>query len=152
MIKHTNGWEIAEKLKPECKGFVRNFPRATTQCMADYMKRSIRAKPNRFILHVGTNDLNSNRPPDEIAKAIIDLASELKSEKSGVSISSIIMRADKPELNKKGSEVNHHLKEMCNRKNFYLIDHIKKIKSSHLNSSRFHLNRKGANILSSSLT
>ena len=152
MIKHTNGWEIAKKLKPECKVFVRNFPGATTQCMADYMKPSIRAKPNHFILHVGTNDLSSNRPPDEIAKAIIDLASELKSEKSGVSISSIIMRADKPELNKKGSEVNHRLKEMCNRKNFFLIDHSKKIKASHLNSSRLHLNRKGANILSSSLT
>ena len=102
-----------------------NFPGATTQCMADYMNSSIRAKPNHFILHVGTNDLNSNRPPDEITKVIIDLASKLKSEKSGVSISSIMMREDKPELNKKGSEVNHHLKEMCNRKNFYLIDHSK---------------------------
>ena len=96
--------------------------------------------------------MNSNRPPDVIAKAIIDLASQLKSEKSGVSVSSFIMRADKPELNKKGSEVNHHLKEMCNRKNFYLIDHSRKNKASHLNSSRIHLNRKGANILSSSLT
>ena len=62
------------------------------------------------------------------------------------------MRADKPELNKKGSEVNHRLKEMCNRKNFFLIDHSKKIKASHLNSSRLQLNRKGTNILSSSLT
>ena len=41
MMKHTNGWEIAKKLKPECKFFVRNFPGATTQCMADYMKPSI---------------------------------------------------------------------------------------------------------------
>ena len=142
----------SEKLKPECKDFVRNVPGATTQCMADYMKPWIRAKPNHFLLHVGTNDLSSNRPPDKIAKTVIDLASELKSKKSGVSISSIIIRADKPELNKKGSEVNHHLKEMCNRKNFYFIDHSKKIKASHLNSSRLHLNRKGANILSSSLT
>ena len=85
MIKHTNGWEIAKKLKPECKVFVRNFPGATTQFMANYMTPSIRAKPNHFILHVDTNDLNSNRPPDEIATNIIDLASELKSEKSGVS-------------------------------------------------------------------
>ena len=66
-----------------------------------YIKPSIRARPNHFIFHVGTNDLNSNRPPDKIAKAIIDLASELKSEKSGVSISSLIMRADKPELKKR---------------------------------------------------
>ena len=76
----------------------------------------------------------------------------MKSEISGVSISSIVMRADKPELDKKRSEVNHYLKEMCNMKNFFLIDHSKKIKASHLNSSRLHLNRKGANILSSSLT
>ena len=96
--------------------------------------------------------MNSNRPPGKISKAIIDLASEMKSEKSGVSISSIVMRADKPELDKKRSEVNHYLKEMCNMKNFFLIDHSKKIKASHLNSSRLHLNRKGANILSSSLT
>ena len=92
MNKHTNAWEIAKKLTPECKFLVRNFPRATTQCMADYLKPLIRAKPNHLILHVGTNDLNSNRPPDEIVKAIIDLASGLKSEKSGVSISLIIMR------------------------------------------------------------
>ena len=96
--------------------------------------------------------MNSNRPPGKISKAIIDLASEMKSEISGVSISSIVMRADKPELDKKRSEVNHYLKEMCNMKNFFLIDHSKKIKASHLNSSRLHLNRKGANILSSSLT
>ena len=25
MIKHTNGWEIAKKLKSECKAFVRNY-------------------------------------------------------------------------------------------------------------------------------
>ena len=72
MIKHINGWEIAKKLKPQCKVFVRDFPGTTTQCMADYMKPSIRVKPNLFILHVETNDLNSNRPPDEIAKVIID--------------------------------------------------------------------------------
>ena len=68
---------------------MRTFPGATTQCMANYMKSWIRAKPNHFILHVGTNDLNSDRPPDEIAKTIIDLASELTSEKFDVSISSI---------------------------------------------------------------
>ena len=72
----------SEKTKTRCKVFVRTFSGATTQCMGDHMKPCIRVKPNHFILHVGTNDLNSNRPSDEIAKTIIDLASELKSEKS----------------------------------------------------------------------
>ena len=91
--------------------------------------------------------MNSNRSSDEIAKAIIDLVSELKSAKFGVSISSIIIGVI--ELNKKGSQDKHHLKEMCNRKNLFLIDHSKKFKAIHLNSSRLHLNRKGGNILSS---
>ena len=83
------------------------------------MEPSIRAKPNHFILHVATIDLNSNRPSDKIAKAIIDVASKPKSEKSGVSISSIIMGE---ETNKKGNKVNHHSKEICN---FLLIYHSK---------------------------
>ena len=84
---------------------MRIFPGATTPCIIDYMKPWIRTKPNHFVLHVGTNDLNLSRPPDEIAKAIIDLASELKSEKSDVSISSVITRADK-KGNKKGIKKN----------------------------------------------
>ena len=119
MIKHPNGWEIAKKLKSECNVFVRTFPGATTQRMADYMKPSIWAKPKHFMFYFGKNDLNSNAPPDKIAKNHIDLASKLKSEKSDVSISPIIMRADKPELNKKVSKVNNHVKEMCKKKEFF---------------------------------
>ena len=91
MIKHTNGWEILKKLKPECKLFVRTFQRATNHCMADYMKPSIRVKPNHFILYDKI---------DKIAKTIINLASELISDKLHVSFSSIIVRAYTPELNK----------------------------------------------------
>ena len=38
---------------------------------------------------------------------------------------------------------------MCNKNNFFLIDHSKKIEASHLNSSGLHLNSNGANIPSS---
>ena len=143
IIKHTNGWEIARKLKANCKVYAKSFPGATIQCMMDYMKPSIRAKPDHIILHVGTNDLQSNATPSEIAEKITSLASEMKSNKCDVSISAIIIRTDKPDLNKKGIEVNNALKEMCEEKNIFLIDHSKKLKASHLNSSRLHLNRKG---------
>ena len=33
-------------------------------------------------------------------------------------------------------------------KNIFFIDHCKKIKASHLNSSKVHLNKKGDSILS----
>ena len=73
----------------------KNFTGATIQCMADYMKPSIRAKPDHVILHVGTNDLNSNATPNEIAANIVGLATEMKTENCDVSISGIIIRIDK---------------------------------------------------------
>ena len=77
----------SEKTKTRMESFCEKLPRSNYSMYGSgYIKPSIRARPNHFIFHVGTNDLNSNRPPDKIAKAIIDLASELKSEKSGVSI------------------------------------------------------------------
>ena len=126
MIKHTNGWKISRNLKANCKVYAKAFPGATTQCMMDCMKPSIRAKLDHIILHGGTNDFQSNATPSEIAEKITSLASEMKSNKCDVSISAIIIRTDKPDLNKKGIEVNNALKEMCEEKNIFLIDHSKK--------------------------
>ena len=38
------------------------------------MKPSVKQKPDQVILHIGVNDLNSDRAPKLIAKSIIDLA------------------------------------------------------------------------------
>ena len=46
--------------------------------MKDYMKPSLGENPDHFILHVGTNDLNSERSPELISKSIADLATKLK--------------------------------------------------------------------------
>ena len=100
MIKHTNGLKIVEKLTQNTKNVTRIYPGALTKRLSDYMKSSIRAKSNNFILHVGTNDLNSNAPQDESSKTITNLASKLKSGKSGIVLSSIITRADKLDFKK----------------------------------------------------
>ena len=126
MIKHTNGWKISRNLKANCKVYAKAFPGATTQCMMYCMKPSIRAKLDHIILHGGTNDFQSNATPSEIAEKITSLASEMKSNKCDVSRSAIIIRTGKPDLNKKGIEVNNALKEMCEEKNIFLIDHSKK--------------------------
>ena len=118
--------------------------------MTDYVKPSVRRMPDHFILHVGTNDLVSNIPPNEIASKVVDLAKQLKSENSDVSVSEIILRTDKPDLSKKGKEVNTHLKEMCKEKNIFLLEHSRKIKANHLNNSKLHLNRRGTKVLNNS--
>ena len=102
MIKHLNGWDMSKKVhKSECKVYVKSFPGAKTSCMKDYVKPSLRSTPNYFMLHVGTNDLNSNQTCKVIAKEIVDLATSLKNNQYDVSVSNIILRIDNSKLNAK---------------------------------------------------
>ena len=54
--------------------------------MKGHMKPSMREKPDHTTLHVGTNNLNSDRPPDLIAKSILRLAITLKNNWQNVSM------------------------------------------------------------------
>ena len=116
--------------------------------MHDYQKPLVRSSPDHFILHVGTNDLLSNKSPEEIARSITDLATSIKNKKHDVSISNIIIRADDKKLEEKRYEVNSFLGKLCREKNFYLLAHSTKIKRNHLNKGKLHLNRKGTKLLS----
>ena len=83
------------------KCLLKPFSGAKTTCMHDYVKPSVRSSPDHFILHVGTNDLPSDKSLEEIARSIIDLATSVKNEKHDVSISNIIIRTDDKKTRKK---------------------------------------------------
>ena len=137
--------DMSKKLK-NCKVYVKRFSGSKFRCMKDHMKPSMREKPDHTILHVGTNDLNSDRPSDLVAKSIVDLDITLKSNSQNVSISNIIMRNDS--FNEKAMEVDGYLKQLCIENNIFLIDHIKTIHSRNINRSKLHLNKSGSIILS----
>ena len=84
-MKHINGWKIS-KILPQCKVYVKYFSDAKTQCMKDYLKLLLRQKPSHFILHVGTNDLKSEKPSKAIATEIMNIAVSLKSKACDVSV------------------------------------------------------------------
>ena len=102
--------------------------------MDDYKKPSVRDKPDHFIIHVGTNDLNSEMSPKQIAESIVDLAMSLRTESNNVSVSNIILRTNNSLLNQKGCEVNSHLKDLCEERNLYLIDNTKKFRQHKISS------------------
>ena len=113
--------------------------------MKDYTKRSLRESINHFTIHVGTNDVSDqNKSPGSIAESIVNLASDIKNQSHDVTISNIIERKDK--WNKKVDEVNNILKELCKRKNIYLINNSTSIKMLHFNRSKIHLSKKGSTI------
>ena len=96
---------------------MKSFLGAKTRGMQDYVKPTLRENPDQIIVHVGTNDLASNKRPEQIAESIIGLATSLKSDTCDVLVSSITVRND--QHRKKVAEVNIVLKELCKEKNLY---------------------------------
>ena len=117
VLKHVEGYEISKSLE-NCKTYVKSFSGAKIRDMQDYVKPTIRENPAQIILHVGTNDLASNKHPEQIAESIIGVATSLKSDTYDVLVSSITVRND--QHRKKVAEVNIVLKELCKEKKFIL--------------------------------
>ena len=93
---------MSKKLNANCKVFVKTFSGAKIACMYDYVKPMVRSSPDHFILHVGSNELSSDKSPELMARSIIDLATSIKNEKHDVSVSNILIRANNKKLEKKG--------------------------------------------------
>ena len=70
MMKHLKDRKMSEKVD-EFKMFLK---RVKIRCNEDHMKLTVKEKPNHFILHIGTYDLNKNREPDLNLKSIVLLA------------------------------------------------------------------------------
>ena len=134
VIKHVNGYDIARKLD-KCEVFVKRFSEAKVRCVKDHMKPSLHANPDHFVLHIGTNDLNSDRSPELIAKSITDVGSSLKNDSHDVSISSIVVRNDK--FKEKAAQANENLERLCAERNIYFINHAKNILPKHLTKASY---------------
>ena len=108
--------------------------------MKHYVKPCIREKnPDYVIFHVGTNELNSELPPERIAKSMTGVAKNTHSDSRIVSISGIVPRNDG--FNIKATEVNKELSKMCDKEKLLSLSHSNIIPKIHLNKSKFHLNR-----------
>ena len=114
--------------------------------MQDHVKPTIRdINPQQIILHVGTNDLKTERTASQIAKSIIDLSTSLKKNENMIAVSGIVPRLD--ELNNKAAEVNNRLELMCKQRGFPYISHCETIDpNKHLNESNLHLNSYGIRV------
>ena len=105
--------------------------------------------PKQTILHCGTNNLPSNEDPETIAKNIMNLAKNIKTDITKVAISGIIPRRDT--FNHKAKQVNQTLKKIYEEENIPFISHHGINNRFHLNSRGLHLNDKGATCLAQSV-
>ena len=119
---------------------VRSFPGAKVRCLYDYAKPTMRDfNPNRIILHVGTNDLNSEKTSSQTANSIIDLRNSLNTDNYDITLSLTAPRADN--LNK-ATEVKKLLVNTCNQRQNKFINHSDDIQPErHVNDNKIRLNR-----------
>ena len=82
IVNHVEWWKLSKNVDRKHKVYVRSSS-ARVKCMKGYVKSCIRENnPDHRIIHVGTNELNSERQGNMIAKSITDAAKCIKS--SGV--------------------------------------------------------------------
>ena len=124
---------------------VKAFGDSTIKHMEHYSKPPLERNPELVILHIGTNDIKSNKSPSEIASNIHDLTERREQGERKVAISALIPRNDSEELAKKSDMVNIALKKLCEGKGTDLIKHTA-LTTRHLNGSNLHLNRFGTTI------
>ena len=90
--------------------------------MTDYVKPCIRESNTDYaIIHVGTNDLNSETTLEGIVEINCSRGEKIKTENHPVNISGIVPSNDN--LKNKAFEVNQELLKMCKEAQFCYIDH-----------------------------
>ena len=101
---------------------VRPFLAAKSVDMLDYVKPIKRElDPEAYVIHIGTNDLGTDKTPDEIFSEILRLIKEFKTDKSKIVVSTIVPRGDA--YNTKAENVNTLLKEFCENNSIDTISH-----------------------------
>ena len=85
MVKKIDGYLLTSSVNHKYIVKVRPFLSAKTIDMLDYIKPTKRDfNPDVYLLHVGTNDLSSNKSPEQISMDILNLANSLKLDNNTV--------------------------------------------------------------------
>ena len=93
MVKKIDGYLLTSSVNHKYIAKVRPFLSAKT--MLDYIRPTKRDfNPDVYLLHVGTNDLSTNKSPEQISMDILNLANSLKLDNNTVIVSSIVPRDD----------------------------------------------------------
>ena len=149
IVKTVYGNAITKWVKHRKHVVVKHFSGAKIDDMK-HVKPTQEKEPAQMVVHIGTNDLSSNKNSDEIADEIVNFTKSIKTAENNIVISSIVPRKDR--LNNKAKEVNLHLKEKCEANNLSLIEHHNINPYRHINAKGIHLNNYGDNQLTKNCT
>lgn len=120
-----------------------SFAGAKIEDMNDFVKPLLRRRPDKVIVHVGTNNVKDENPKRVKAK-IGELVDTIRNEQPSAKIvlSSVIHRNDDRSLNGSIDQVNRGVESVCRQRGLDFISHDN-IPEDCLNNGGLHLNRKG---------
>ena len=103
---------------------INSFPGATTDDMMDHINPVIRKKPNRIILHVGTNNLNTDEA-NVVTEKMCNVCQHIEDNhpECEIAISELTPRRDSPILDSTRKEVNKALKAFRRTRDWTVITH-----------------------------
>ena len=111
--------------------------------VSSVFKNILEEDADEFVFHVGVNNVEKETE-DEIVRKYVELGQSIVCAR--VTFSSIIKRADKPELNVKIANINSKLKVLCMENGFDFIEN-NNIGFRHLARDKLHINKEGQRIL-----
>ena len=140
IIKNIQGYKLGKQVGERV--VVKSFAGATSSEMTHYIQPTLERKPQRIVLHIGTNDLR-NSSPEKVADNIVDLAREIEMKSDAkVIISELTTRTDKLSDESVVKSTNKRLRRFCNQNNWKLIQH-NNITKQGLIKGGLHLNEAG---------
>jgi hypothetical protein len=144
MIKYVKGWEISSATN---RVTVKSFSGASVEDMTDFIKPILRKKPEKIVLHIGTNNLR-NDDAKSVADGITNLAHSIQQQCPDIEIivSGVITRSDDMSASSRVRETNKLVKSMCDQNDWNFIPNSN-IKNTHLNVRGLHLNPSGSLLL-----
>ena len=142
IVQDIYGWKLSDNYE---KVVVKQCSGLTTKDMMAYIKPPLKRNPDRFIIHLGTNDLRSDQDRKTIVRNVVEVANNKKTDINKVLISSIVPRLDN--LNGKVCHVNIFLKKFCIENDFFYVNHGNIKPRQHCNYVGIHLNTLRSKIL-----
>ena len=82
IVKNVYGNAITKRVKHRKHVVVKHFSGAKIDDMKHYVKSTQEKQPAQIIVHIGTNDLSSNKNSDEIADEIVNFVKSIKTDEN----------------------------------------------------------------------
>ena len=134
MVKDVEEWELSKDADIKHEVYVIIFSSAKVKCIIDYVKPCINENnPDHAIIHVGTNELDSERQADMIMKSIVDAAKGIKTNTRTGSISGMVPRNDS--FSNKALDFHYELAKMYREAKLDFTTHKKINLRADLNNS-----------------